>query len=155
MIYPKDITQNLEFRNKILDKAKDNPEFIAQITALCKKDILFFFNTFLWTHDTRKPMPDLPFITYDYEDKLILDTYEHIKNSKDLLIEKSRDMGATLCILGVIYYMWLFEKGFLSHLGSKSEDDVDRSGDMKSLFEKVRYFIKKTPSWLLPHNFSI
>ena len=146
---PRDLADNLFYRSQILTNVKTNPKLQEALLIRCKEDVKFFFNTFLYTYDPRVAPFSLPFITYDYEDKAIDWLMERI-GLRDGLIDKTRDMGVTWTILGVFYHQWLFGEGFLSHVGSKTEDDVDRTGDMKSLFEKLRFFIKTTPAWMLP-----
>ncbi len=148
---PKDYAGNMRYRVQIFNEASVNEEYRAAIRLRCKQNANFFFNTFLYTYDPRVAPYSLPFITYQYEDELIDWTLERINSGRDGLIDKTRDMGVTWTILGTFYHQWLFTDGFLAHMGSKTEDDVDRSGDMKSLFEKLRFLIKTTPEWLLPH----
>ena len=145
---PKSYEENLLYRSHILTAANNNPELQEALKLRCK-DIRFFFNTFLYTYDPRVEPFSLPFITYEYEDMMIDWLTDRI-GLRDGLIDKTRDMGVTWTILGVFYHQWLFGEGFLAHIGSKTEDDVDRTGDMKSLFEKLRFFIKTTPPWMLP-----
>lgn len=154
---PKDYMENLRYRVWLrgLDKkgVDDNHSIKAGLVERSKKDILFFFNTFLWTQDPRKRPADLPFVTYEYEDTYINWVVDHIKNGKDCFTEKSRDMGISWCLMGIILWHYLFIDGFKAHLGSKKEDDVDRSGDIRSLFEKLRYMLNELPSWMLPYGF--
>lgn len=155
---PRNHEENLRYRVWLRELEKpgvdDTHSIKASLLNRCKNDLLFFFNTFLWTQDPRKRPPDLPFITYEYEDNFIGWIAEHIKNGKDCLTEKSRDMGISWSVLGVILWFWLFSDGFKAHLGSKKEDDVDRSGDIRSLFEKLRYMIQEFPPWMLPYGFN-
>ncbi len=154
--YPKQYEENMLYRAKILDAAEKDVEYREAVRLECKHSAHFFFNTFLYTYDPRVSPYTLPFITYPYEDTEIIDfIIERIHGQRDGLLDKTRDMGVTWSILGTFYHQWLFEDGFLSHLGSKTEDDVDRTGDMKSLFEKLRFFIKTTPRWLLPQSYEI
>ena len=152
--YPKGYQENIDYRLDICRKAADK-DFRSLVKVQCAdgvEGIKFFFNSFLYTYDPRVEPFTLPFITYQYEDGLIEWVLERIYQNRDGLVEKTRDMGCTWTILGVFYHQWCFAEGFLAHLGSKTEDDVDRSGDMKSLFEKLRFFIKTTPEWLLPRR---
>lgn len=157
LIPPKDYTNNLRFRIWLrgLEETGVDDNCLARhkLIEQCRKDPLFFFNAFLWTQDPRKQPSDLPFVTYDYEDNLIKWVLTHIKEGKDCLGEKSRDMGFSWSLMGCVLYLWMFQDGFLAHIGSKKEDDVDRSGDIRSLFEKLRYLIKELPDWLRPYGF--
>lgn len=154
---PKAYYDNLRYRVWLRDLEKkgvdDTHQIKAEILGRCKEDILFFFNTFLWTQDPRKRPADLPFVTYSYEDEYIKWLCEHIEKGKDCFTEKSRDMGISWSICGVVLWYWMFRDGFLAHLGSKKEDDVDRSGDIRSLFEKLRYCVRELPDWLRPYQF--
>lgn len=157
LIPPKDYLENLKYRVWIIDLDRkdidDDHKIKASILQRCKIDPIFFFNTFLWTQDPRKHPSDLPFVTYDYEDQYINWIIDHINKGKDCLTEKSRDMGMSWTLMGVVLWKWMFQDGFLTHTGSKKEDDVDRSGDIRSLFEKERYLLRKLPSWLRPYGF--
>lgn len=151
IVYPKEFQDNVDYRLDIYRKASDDKDLQALLKVQCAEDPKFFFNTFLYTYDPRVEPYTLPFNTYPYEDDLI-DWLMALLGKRDGLVEKSRDMGVTWTVLGTFYHQFLFGDGFLAHLGSKTEDDVDRSGDMKSLFEKLRFFIKTTPAWMMPRH---
>lgn len=154
---PTEHKDNLLFRDwlrRVEYKGVDDSGLMKhRILKQCESDIHFFFNAFLWTQDPRKRPSDLPFITYDYEKEYTDWIVKHINEKKDCFTEKSRDMGISWTILGIILHQWLFKKGFLAHLGSKKEDDVDRSGDIRSLFEKMRYMLRSLPKWVVPYGF--
>lgn len=119
----------------------------AAALELCKRDILHFFNFWLWTYDPRQNPSDLPFMPWDYQQLFILNTNHDIINGQSALTEKSRDMGVTWMVLGVFLYRWLFfDESFL--LGSKVEGSVDTLGNMDSHFERLRYMLSKLPEWM-------
>jgi uncharacterized membrane protein (DUF106 family) len=65
------------------------------------------------TYNPRKNPSTIPFITYAYEDKLILELVDAIHNQNEILVEKSRDMGVTWCVLLVFAWFWQFKgEGF-------------------------------------------
>ncbi len=61
----------------------------------------------------------------------------------DLVIAKSRDMGATWCMLGIVVWNWLFNKNFNAHIGSRKAELVDKFGDKSSLFERIRLILEQ------------
>ena len=101
--------------------------------------------------------PKIPFITYEFQDQLILDLIaasgiiEGIE-AHDVLIEKSRDMGATwACILACLW-LWHFKKDLSFLWVSRKEELVDsaRGQDPKTLFAKADFVLKHEPSWMRP-----
>lgn len=152
--FPKEYAANVEYRLRLMMKLVNNRKMQLIVNDLCKEDILFWINTFCATYNPRKNPSNIPFITYKYEDDLILDIVESIKNQKDLLIDKSRDMGVTWCVLLVFTWFWQFHgEGYDFLLGSRKEQYIDGIGNMDTLMEKVRFLIRNQPRWMRPEGF--
>ena len=154
--YPKTYRENMEFRAKILRKAQTDHTFQAKLKELFFRDILFAFNCFFYTLDVRKrPFHNQPFLTYSFQDKVILEIQKAIQEGYDLPNEKSRDLGLSWIVILIFQHFWLNPKGGADFLcGSRIEDYVDKHGDMRTILEKFRYSLYKLPSWLLPKEFS-
>jgi hypothetical protein len=73
-----------------------------------------------------------------------------IDGGHDALMNKSRDMGASWISLAVLQWYWQFKQNVTFKELSRTEDYVDKRGDMDSLFEKHRYLLRMQPSWLRP-----
>lgn len=122
----------------------------AHLIEACEQDILFFFNFALWTYDPRRrDAPLIPFITWEFQDRAIL-TLSDACGDHDVLIEKSRDMGASWILLGVFFWRWMFYPGQAFLLGSRKEEYVDKRGDPKSLFWKLDFMLSHLPVWMAP-----
>lgn len=161
--------QNIEARAKLLDKCKDST-FRAYVYEQCRRDITFFFDYFLFTdrnggfYGSEYPN-EVPFILFDFQRGFIVDLWDAIQTGAlpitsrfneegvpiptDVFIEKSRQMGLTWLILGVFLYGYLFHNHKYLTLSQK-ESDVDKAGDMRSHFEKLRFMMRNLPPWLLP-----
>ena len=145
---PKTIRENLIFRIELNQNSEQSDKAKAAVLALIEKNIIQFFDIFLWTYDPRKKPADRPFITWDYEEDFIRKVNQKIKDQESLLTEKTRDMGVTWMILGVFLYRWMVKsENFLA--GSRKEELVDKIGDLDTLFERLRYMIRKLPKWML------
>ena len=152
--WPKEYDANIDYRLKIMMKAEKSPNLKAVIKDLCAESILFWINTFGATYNPRKNPSTIPFITYKYEDDLILELIDCVQNQKDILIEKSRDMGVTWCVLLVFCWFWQFKgEGFDFLVGSRKEQYIDGIGNMDTLLEKIRFLITNQPKWLRPVGF--
>jgi len=150
-MYPKTIKDNLLFRIDINKQCQDDPNKIEALKELCRRDIVNFFDLCLWTYDPRKNPKHIPFVLYPFQEERARTINQSIADKKDLLIDKSRDMGVSWMTLGVFFYRWLFfNESFL--VGSRKEELVDKLGDMDSLFEKIRYYIKFLYPFLMPNN---
>lgn len=147
---PKEIRANLRWRSIVHRKVIDDPSYVDVICDACSRDPLFFINGFAYTHDPRRePFTKLPFILYKYQENAILEIIKAI-NNYDLLIEKSRDTGASWINLTAIFWCWRFKTGLSFLLGSRVEDDVDKAGNPKALFYKFDYLLDNLPVWLKP-----
>jgi len=154
--WAKKYREKLEKRFEVTDLCEKDLIYREAAKELCKRDINFFVNNFVWTYD---PRPDrkpnhLPFILYDFQEEYLIDRNVCYDNNEDALIEKSRDMGVTWLNLAWHLHHWLFDETFASLLGSRKEDMVDERDNPAALFWKLEYMIDKLPVWLLPKGFN-
>lgn len=148
---PKDIGENLSYRRNLILKAQNDDSLRAQLLHACSVDCLFYFNTFGWVYDPRKQAGKRaePFVTYPFQDDAIHTIIDAIQTGYDLPCEKSRDMGATWMMILVPEWMWHFHDGPSFLLVSRNEKYVDKTGDMKALFQKLEHWHRHQPEWLL------
>lgn len=160
--------ETIQQRIRLLARASQNADLRHIEIALCRADIMHFFNNYLYTdrndslfgQDVPRVMP---FIPMDFQKELIIEIRNSIVNgtfsAKDrwdftnVFVEKSRQMGVSWLIMAIFLYGWLFH-GHKYHVISQKETDVDKIGDMRSLFEKLRFMINNLPQWMLPEGFS-
>ena len=147
---PKDFDSNLAFRSELLELAAKDEDAREELWIACSRDLMFYLNTFCWTYDPRKANGVLPFITYPFQDESICQIRDCILEGKDLVIKKSRDMGASWMLLSVFEWLWHFKDGQSFLLVSRNEDYVDKTGNPKSLFWKIDFLHKHQPNWLIP-----
>lgn len=151
---PKDMERNRRARMRLLWDGGHDRRAAASIRALCAEDILFWCNGFCWTFDPRKlENPDLPFVTYPFQDEAIVKIRDGIIAKRNVGIEKSRDMGASWVNLLVLTWFWQFwPKRFSALMVSRNENYVDAPGNSKSLFWKIDFLLKHQPRWLKPRS---
>lgn len=157
---PKSLRYNLEYRRAALEYGRASTENAEALWSACARDPLFWLNTFVWTYDPRPAVPDsprrhlntavVPFITWRFQDDAFLSILDAIAIGYDLLIEKSRDMGASwLSILAFLYRWWFIDyQSFL--MASRKEELVDKTGDLSALMPKLDLVLKMAPGWLVP-----
>lgn len=148
------MTDALQRRLRLLHAAQADPHLQQLLLEQCRRDIAFWFNHFCWTFDPRLSQPHQPFILYPYQVEAVHILQENMTAGRDLLIEKSRDMGISWLVLLVFQHHWLFQAGANFHLGSRKAETVDRKGDISTLFEKLRYNLGWLPAWMKPSGFS-
>lgn len=158
MLYSKDLEENLQQRALLLLKAENDPELQLIIMRQCEEDPLFLFNMFLWTYkpkaigDEWEPEnPNLPFITYEFQDEFITDLIWCIENQQDNATEKSREMWFSWMVLGVFTWWFLF-KWWATLIGSYKLEYVDALGSMDSALERIRFMLDRLPKWMKPDD---
>lgn len=152
-LVPKDYTENLKFRIRMLELARSDPAAAADLYEMCAQDLLFWVNTFVWTFDPLKhaDAPVVPFITYDFQDEGLKSINDSI-GVEDILVKKSRDMGATWLVLLVFYWRWSFKNDQSFLVASRNDSYVDESGNRKTLFAKLDFIYDYSPKWLRPRR---
>ena len=151
---PREFMANIKWRQTALKDAANSASARAAIRKACADDPLFFLNTFAWTYDPRKAEKRIPFTTYPYQDEAIMRLVKCVTDGRDAGIKKSRDMGASWVILGLIEWYWQFKDFFSALVVSRNENYVDASNDPKSLFWKIDFLIDNQPKWLKPNSIS-
>ena len=163
MKLPKTIEENWEFRAQILSKARKDLKFQSAIRAIIKEDIFFWINAFCWIYDAKGDIhkklgydtSHMLFRPFPYQVNYIKNVIRHIEAGKDLLTEKSRDMGGSWMIITIFQWYWQFGgsgNDFL--IGSRKGELVDKLGILDALFPKIRYQLYRQPKWLMPLGFN-
>lgn len=148
---PKDPIQNSAYRRAILKRAQEDEGFREECWMRAARDVIWYVDTFGWTYSPKDypDCPDRPFILYDYQEEAI-QRIQAAFGSHDLLLEKSRDMGATWVVIVSFIHQAQFKKRQSFLMGSRKQELVDKPGDPKSLFWKAGYFIENLPGWMRP-----
>lgn len=144
---------NLLFRKRVLELAIEKEDYAQQLWIMCSRDLLFFVNTFIFTYDPRlipQKIPEIPFITFEYQDVAFDRILMAITNKHDQLTEKSRAMGATWKYLMVFTWMFIFVPYAAFRLLSRNEDLVDKDEDPDCLFWKIEFALDHLPEFLKP-----
>lgn len=148
---PRSPLDNLTFRRHVLTKARNDPKLQAELIEACRTDILFWVNVFVFQYN-----PDAegaedeegPFVTYEFQDEAFLELLRAIEDRRDLVIEKSRDMGASWMCLLVMDWMARFHRSKKFLCVSRSAEAVDKGGDPDSLFWKLDHVHDYLPDWM-------
>jgi len=147
---PKDKLANIKFRVGLLTEARDNRNIQRGLIEMCKRDILFFINAFVWQINPKDLESEIgPFISWEWQDEALLETMSRLfEDQDDILWEKSREMGATWLALIIAIWLCLFHDNKLVLCISHSEEAVDKAGKKGTLFAKIDFIMKYLPDWL-------
>lgn len=144
----------IHWRWAMWQRCASDIDFRVRVLAQCKRSIEFWIDYFCWTFDPRHDYPVQPFFLYPFQREALARIQHNIHQGKDILIEKSRDMGVSWLILLTFQYEWLFRSGSQFLLGSRKQSSVDTKGDLSTLFEKLRFNLTRLPLWMLPQGFN-
>lgn len=145
---PMDMRGNLVFRQQMLQMAKDSRQWQGTLLTWSAKSIVFWISVFGWTFRQKEVVEGqkkqvmgesakTPFIPRPKQVELLKVSVEAIHEGFDLLVDKSRDEGATWIIEMVFLHQWLFNKNVNFLMLSNKEENVDKKGNRKSLFWKA------------------
>ncbi|MHB1950128.1 MAG: hypothetical protein ACYCQK_01485 [Acidiferrobacteraceae bacterium] len=157
-LVPKDPWQNVAFRQWILEKCWADPKIAEEVWIICSRDLLFYVSVFGWLLEPRDKAPwqpsrcfgsarEIPFALRTYQEE-VFKRMQVCLGKRDMLIEKSREMGATWMVLYLFDWAWRFHAH--QHFGvmSKDEDSADKPDDPDSLLAKVDFIDSHLPHFL-------
>ena len=151
--------ETIELAVQLRQMAVGSNEEQATVKELCKDDPVAFLMAGGWTKVVKEVTVDgterpaettsQPFIPWRSQRQILRDVADCVRNGQDIAWAKSREMGASWLMLSLS--LW----GFLYHewsvlLCSRTEDLVDRAGDLDSLFPRIDSMVERLPSCLLP-----
>ncbi len=148
---PRDPLENLKFRRYWLRKCEQSKRVREATIEACKKDALFYINTFVWQYNPKKKGRDkvAPFATYEFQDKAIHKIFDAVENGYDLVLEKSREVGGSWLSLLAMEWMYRAIDNLQFSMLSRAEKLVD-GFNMDSLFKKIDFMQDRIPEWLRP-----
>lgn len=144
---------------QIIRQKSANPQAYLTNTPYLKykDDGVAWVNKFVWTYDPRlveegqDPMLKMTLRPKQVELWEFLE--EKLSTGENGLVEKSRDEGMTWVVCAFMVHKWLFKPGFKAGIGSRKKELVDQSGNMDSIFEKIRFLLDHLPDQMIPPKF--
>lgn len=138
-----------ERRRERLEKIRANPTMFVDLRDYYRKNPLQFIIDWGIVNEPRnirKGQPgNVPFLLYPYQEKWGEWFLERWKNGENGLSDKSRAVGLTWLAVAICVTLCLFNNDLIIGFGSRKEDYVDKRGSPKSIFHKIRHFIKYLP----------
>ena len=152
---PVGVRENLAYRRRVLDVARRGPRWERALWEMCRADIFFWIDTYVWQFNPKSTGASSlelgPFICWDYQREAVRKVRWCIKKKRDLVIEKSRDMGASWLCLVVMLHGFLFDQDKKFLCVSRNADAVDAK-DPDSLFWKLDFVMGRIPLWMHPRH---
>jgi phage terminase large subunit len=135
------------------------PELVPRIRDHYANHPADFINDWGCTFDPRLAERGLrtvvPFLLFPKQREFIGWLLDRWQLREDGLVEKSRDMGVSWLTVAFGAWMMIFRPGTVTGFGSRKEEYVDKVGDPKSLFWKVRQFIELLPIEFQPAGWDV
>lgn len=147
-------------RDKFLTATATDESSQADFRSAFAEDICLWLRLTGWTYAPKEvdavsgrelptAKPNRPFVLWPCQERAVLEVLAGVTDGRDVVVRKSRDMGASWLMAAVSVWGWQFH-GWQTLIVSRVEDGVDRPGDPDSLMWKIDYLLQSQPSWLLP-----
>ena len=144
-------------RNVMCATGQDRSDLVEAFRA----DPVMFLRYCAWTYHVRvvdehgvehpASVYDVPFDPWPVQSAAARTIASSVEQGHDVVLRKSRDMGASWLLCAMAVWGWLF-RDWQVLMVSRVEDLVDRTGDPDCLFWKIDYLINTMPAWLLPDH---
>ncbi len=157
MSWNPDYTAEINRRTRLLLKAKSDKKIRKGLMTYYKSNPVDWINDFCITFDPRndgltKPRL-MPFMLFPRQEEFVQFVWECFRDKENGLIEKCRDVGASWVCCAISVWLFIFHEGTVIGWGSNKEEGVDKIGNPKAIFTKIRQIFEYLPQWMLPKGF--
>ena len=112
----------------------------------CAKAAIDFINRFVITYDPRlKEKKKIPLDLYEKQEEYIKWLWNRLKSNEDGCVDKCRDVGATWVTIAFAVWLLIFHSDISIGIYTYKASELDKYGDISTLFEKARFIIKNLP----------
>lgn len=156
--WPIDVTAEWARRARLLVILNRDPILRAANQEHYKNNFIDWCNDWCITFDPRKKKSAeriMPLRLFKRQQELAIFILECLRDNESGLVEKCRDMGASWIAAAISAWLYLYHDGSAIGWGSRKTEYVDKSGDMKAIFPKIRKILEYVPKWQLPHGFNM
>ncbi|MEY2654804.1 MAG: hypothetical protein RLZZ524_1832 [Pseudomonadota bacterium] len=144
-------------RAKMLTAIRSGKVDIDAVKVFYSERPAQFIHDWMCTFDPRnveRGIPAVvPFLLFKRQAEFVEWVIERWTSREDGVVEKSRDMGVSWLCVAVATWMMLFRPQVVVGFGSRKEEYVDKIGDPKSLFWKIREAINLLPAEFRPDGY--
>lgn len=145
-----------------LDRRKSR--YIPGDVESSAKACAYWISRFCWTFDPKREPYHFRFRLFPFQEDLVRTMVNAIMSGEDIMVDKTREMGATYTITCVFLWFWIHSPGSNFLVGSRKEAFVDATKAMKgeelsnkeeSLFGKMEYVLGRMEPVALPKGFDL
>lgn len=154
--WPPDVKGEYERRLRNLNRLNADARLQAGVMAHYAANPADWIADWCITFDPRVPAPApklMPFVPFPRQREYVQFLHWCLTHKESGLTEKCRDVGATWLACGFTVWMWLFVPGSVVGWGSRKEEYVDKQGDPKAIFPKLRQLIEYLPPFMRPRGY--
>ena len=154
-------------RNARWERCENDPEYLARLKEQYSRNPMLFIVHWAMTFDPRKAAKaindpsvtaTMPMVMFRRQEQLLAWVWRKILVASETdecehaIVDKSRECGATWVTVWLSVWALLFVPGFVTGFGSRTQDYVDRSKDMKAFFQRVIWSLEFVPDFLKPEG---
>ena len=145
----KDPLANIAWRKWVREAARGDTDLQRTIRELCRRDILFYANTFCYVEEPRDSQQSLtlPFQTYEFQDAFLLDLKNCVGKYHHQTL-KSRDTGWSFMVMGIfLTHQFMFSNRKYT-IASSQKEMVESTENPDTLMAKFDFNMARMPWWL-------
>lgn len=144
-----DYVSVFEWRIERLKRIRQNPSILPKLFEFYKENPKQFIIDWGSTADPRKVSKGqpavIPFLLFPRQEEWVDYFLDGWRNDTSGVSAKSREVGLSWVSIALSCTLCLFHEGLIVGFGSRKEEYVDKHGDPKSIFFKIRQFLSLLP----------